>query len=48
MVAEEDLVFFKTDPLDLYLAGGSGRGGVVRIMDPGNVRQFPSINTQEI
>jgi len=32
----------------LYLAGGSGGGGAVRIIWPGNVRQFPSLNTQEI
>ena len=40
--------FLKTDPSDLYIAGGSGGGGAVRIIWPGNVRQFPSINTQEI
>lgn len=40
--------FLKTSPSNLYLAGGAGGGGVVRIIWPGNVRQFPSINTQEI
>lgn len=32
----------------LFLAGGSGANGAVRIIWPGNVRAFPSINTQEI
>ena len=32
----------------LFLAGGSGANGVVRIIWPGNARSFPSINTQEI
>lgn len=40
--------FVKFGSPNLYLAGGSGGNGVVRIIWPGNVRQFPSLNTQEI
>lgn len=39
--------FYKVDS-SLYIAGGSGGDGAVRIIWPGNIRQFPSINTQEI
>lgn len=39
--------FFRVDK-SLYLGGGKGGGGAVRIIWPGDFRQFPSINTQEI
>jgi len=40
--------FVKLVTPNLYIAGGSGGSGAVRIIWPGNVRQFPSLNTQEI
>ena len=37
--------FIRSGSPTLYLSGGSGSNGVVRIIWPGNTRAFPSINT---